>query len=556
MKYLAIAGMAVMGTVVGMAAGGATAQTMIAVDGGKIEGTTLPSGVRAWLGVPFAAPPVRELRWRAPQPVAPWRGVFHADRKGPECIQLLRRKDINHYFGEEATSEDCLYLNVWAPAKDKAPASASASASAANKLPVIVFIHGGGFTVGSSGMALYGGENVAARGDAIFVNMNYRLGILGYMAHPELTAESPHRASGNYGFLDQIAALQWIQKNIARFGGDPARVTISGQSAGAASVGTLLASPLAKGLFQRAVLMSGAGVSNQAPSLAESEKTGLEVQKAVGAASLDEMRQLPADRVFAVQRDFQFGESGSVTVKPNIDGYVLPDTIPNLYAAGKQNDVPVMAGFTADDISFSPLRAVATLEQFRATAAHMYGDRVQQFFDLYPAATDTEAVRMGRLYSRQAMIEKGTRALALAHTQAQQAGGKAPFYMFMFARVQPFNPAVRLKDNPQGAYHTSDVPYWFQTQDALNMFRPTRNWQPYDRALSRRMMDSLLAFARSGDPATPATPWPRWRADSAQYLEFGDSVTVQSEDAAQMDFQNQPVNIAPGGSPLPRMTRD
>lgn len=536
MRYLIIAGL----TAAAMTT--ASAQTTIKLDSGRINGAVLPSGVRAWLGVPYAAPPVRELRWRAPQPVAPWSGVFHADRKGPECIQLLRRKDINHYFGEEATSEDCLYLNVWAPAKTSAKA----------RLPVIVFIHGGGFTVGSSGMALYGGENVAVRGEAIFVNMNYRLGILGYMAHPELTAESPQHASGNYGFLDQIAALQWIQKNIARFGGDPARVTISGQSAGAASVGTLLASPLAKGLFQRAVLMSGAGVSNGAPSLAESEQTGLEVQKALDANSLHDMRQLPADKVFAVQRDFQFGVSGSVSVKPNIDGYVLPDTIPNIYAAGRQNDVPIVAGFTADDISFSPLRGVTTLDQFRATAAAMYGDRVQQFLDLYPAASDADAARMGRIYSRQAMIEKGTRALALS----QQATGKSPFYMFLFSHVQPFNPAVQLKDNPLGAYHTSDVPYWFQTQNALNMFRPTRNWQPYDRALSARMMDSLLAFARSGNPATAATPWPQWRADSAQYLEFGATVTVQSEDAAQMAFQNQPVNIAPGSSPLPRMTRD
>jgi para-nitrobenzyl esterase len=538
MNYLAIAATATILATAGMA----SAQTTISIDSGKIEGITLPSGVRAWLGVPFAAPPLRELRWRAPQAVAPWRGVFHADRKGPECIQLLRRKDINHYFGEESTSEDCLYLNVWSPAK----------AGPKARLPVIVFIHGGGFTVGSSGMALYGGENVAARGDAIFVNMNYRLGILGYMAHPELTAESAQHASGNYGFLDQIAALQWVQKNIARFGGDPLRVTISGQSAGAASVGTLLASPLAKGLFQRAVLMSGAGVSNSAPSLAESEQTGLEVQKAVGAASLDEMRQLPADKVFAVQRDFQFGVSGSVTVKPNIDGYVLPDTIPNIYAAGKQNDVPVMAGFTADDISFSPLRGVSTLAQFRAVGTSMYGDRAQQFLDLYPAASDADAARMSRVYSRQAMIEKGTRTLALA----QQSTGKAPFYMFLFSHVQPFNPAVQIKDNPQGAYHTSDVPYWFQTQDALNMFRATRNWQPSDRALSKRMMDSLLAFARSGNPATPATLWPQWRADSAQYLEFGDNVTVQSEDAAQMEFQNQPVHITPGASPLPRGTRD
>ena len=208
----------------------------VVVDGGALAGTLLDSGVRAYFGVPFAAPPVRDLRWREPQPVAPWKGVYHADRKAPECIQVLRRHDINHYFGEEATSEDCLYLNLWA----------SGTAKPGAKLPVIVYIYGGGFTLGSSGMAMYGGENLAKKG-VVFVNFNYRVGALGFLAHPELTAESPHRASGDYGFLDQIAALQWIKRNIAKFGGDPDNVTISGQSAGAASVSALEASPLAKG---------------------------------------------------------------------------------------------------------------------------------------------------------------------------------------------------------------------------------------------------------------------------------------------------------------------
>lgn len=535
---LAALGLALLCTSAAAAPPGAPLAT---VDSGTLEGKRLSNGVQAYLGIPYAAPPVRELRWREPQPAARWNGVYHADRTGPECIQLLRRKDINHYFGEEATSEDCLYMNVWAPA----PAGPGA------KLPVIVFIHGGGFTVGSSGMALYGGANVAAHG-AVFVNFNYRLGILGFMAHPELSAESPHHASGNYGFLDQVAALRWVQRNIDRFGGDPKRVTIAGQSAGGGSVVALSASPLAAGLFQRAFIQSGASIGTASPSLAESERTGLEVQKAVGAASLAEMRQMPADRIFVVQRDFQFGESGSVSVKPNIDGWFLRDSIANVYAAGRQNDVPIVAGFTNDDISPSPLRLVRTVADLRAQAQRVYGDNAARFLALYPAASDAQATAMGRLSARQAMMEKGTRQLATA----QSATGKSPFYMFLFSRVHPFNPAALPSDAPQGAYHTSDVPYWFQTQDALNLFRPTRLWTAQDRALSARMMDSLLAFARSGDPSTPATPWPAWRADDERYVDFGDRVEVARENVEQLEFQDVPAQFVPAGATVPRLTRD
>ena len=236
----------------------------VVVDGGAVSGKLLDSGVRAYFGVPFAAPPVRDLRWREPRPVAPWKGVYHADRNAPECIQVLRRHDINHYFGEEATSEDCLYLNVWA----------SGTAKPGAKLPVIVYIYGGGFTLGSSGMAMYGGEDLAKKG-VVFVNFNYRVGALGFLAHPELTAESPHHASGDYGFLDQIAALQWIKRNIAKFGGDPDNVTISGQSAGSASVSALEASPLAKDLFQHGFAMSLSFFDDRLtlPRLADAEKT-------------------------------------------------------------------------------------------------------------------------------------------------------------------------------------------------------------------------------------------------------------------------------------------
>ena len=209
----------------------------VVTTGGKVAGTLLPSGVKAYLGVRFAAPPTQDLRWRAPQPVT-WDGIWVADRKGAECIQVLRPHDINHYFGEEPSGEDCLYLNIWAPA----------DANPRSKLPVIVFIYGGGGTIGSAGMAVYGGESVAREG-AIFVNLNYRVGALGFMAHPELTREQGGH-SGNYGYLDQNAALRWVHDNIEAFGGDPAQVIITGQSFGAGSVAAHLFSPLSKGLFR------------------------------------------------------------------------------------------------------------------------------------------------------------------------------------------------------------------------------------------------------------------------------------------------------------------
>jgi len=512
----------------------------ISVESGAVSGKVLPSGVRAYFGIPYAAPPLGELRWREPQLVEPWQGIYHADRMGPECIQVLRRHNLNHYFGEEATSENCLYLNIWA-GKEARPGA---------KLPVIVWIYGGGFTLGSNGMAMYDGENVARKG-TVFVSFNYRVGILGNLAHPELTAESAHRASGNYGLQDQVAALQWIQRNIAKFGGDPDNATITGQSAGAMSVSALEASPLGKGLFNRGFAMSLSMFDNRFkfPRLAEAEKTGLEVQAALGAGSLAEMRLIQADKILAVQKDCQLGCAGTISVPPDIDGYFLPDTVPNIFAAGNQNDVATVSGFTRDESS-NDLRTAADLQAYIAAARKLYGDQAERFLALYPAADDQEAKAMGLLAAREGLVEAGTRNWGLA----QWKTGKAPFYMYMFSRVHPFANGVEFFDGPQkiGAYHTSDVPYWFQTQDAFNKFRTTRVWTALDGALSERMSDCLVAFARTGDPRTLATPWPQWTPDSEQYVEFGDNAGVREENRSRMEFHT-PENITP--SP-PRLSRD
>jgi para-nitrobenzyl esterase len=498
----------------------------VAIDSGSVSGLLLPSGVRAYFGIPFAAPPVRENRWREPQPVSAWKGVYHADRKMPECIQVLRAHNINHYFGEEATSEDCLYLNVWAPAAARPGAG----------LPVIVFIYGGGSTIGSSGMALYGGEGVAKRG-AVFVNFNYRVGALGFLAHPALTAESPHHQSGNYAYLDQVAALQWIQRNIAKFGGDPSKVVISGQSAGAGSVSLLQNSPLAKGLFRGVIGMSGGawGSGGQMGDLATAEKTGIQVQEALKAKSLDDLRQIPADKILALQEDCQLGCAGSIRIGGGtVDGYFMPKTPAQIFAAHEQNDVPAIIGFTHDE-STNALRAAKNLEEYKAAARQLFGNDADAFLKLYPAATDAEAHEMGSAAAREGAIESSQRKWAVA----QAKFGKAPVYIFMYSRVHPYIPGVVIADQNTatiGAYHTSDVPYWFGTQDALNIIRPTRNWTQYDRDLSAKMTDALIAFAKTGNPNTSTVEWPAWSPQKEQLVEFGDQVGVQAMNTARLDF--------------------
>ena len=515
----------------------------ISIDTGKVAGKVIENGIKAYWGIPFAAAPVRELRWKEPQPVKPWKGVYNADRKMPECIQVLRPHNINHYFGEEPTSEDCLYVNVWTPGTAREGAN----------LPVLVFLYGGGSTIGSSGMAIYGGDGVAKRG-AIFVNFNYRVGAMGFMAHPELTKESPHHQSGNYAYLDQIAALQWIHRNIAKFGGDPNKVIISGQSAGAGSVSLLQASPLAKGLFRGVVAMSGGawGNNGEVASLEDSQKTGVKLQEALKVASIDEMRQVPADRILALQEEFQVGaRGGPIRIGgANVDGYFLPESPAKLFAAHKQNDVAVIAGFTHDESS-NQLRTAKTLNEYKTVARNLFGADAEKFLGLYPASNDQEAAAMGATAAREGMVEKGTRNWAMV----QSKSGKAPVWIFLYSRVHPYAPGVKIADQDTttiGAYHTSDVPYWFGTQDALNIIRPTRNWSTYDRDLSAKMTDSLIAFAKSGDPNTAAVRWPVWTPQKEQLIEFGNDIQIQSMNGPRLDFMA--LRAAPAATP--RAARD
>jgi para-nitrobenzyl esterase len=492
----------------------------VAVDSGRVSGKLLASGVKAYFGIPFAAPPVRELRWRPPQAVMPWKGVYNADRMPPKCIQNLRNSDLNHYFGEEPTSEDCLYLNIWAPS----------TAKPGQKLPVLVFIYGGGFTQGSSAMANYGGESLAKKG-AVYVSFNYRVGALGFMAHPELSAESPRRTSGNWGLLDQVAALQWVNRNIGQFGGDPGSVTILGQSAGSAAVSYLQSSPLARGLIHRAFGMSGSAVGGRGrtASLAEGEQSGLRLQEQLKVPSIAEMRRLSAERIYAAQI-----AQGAPRFQPTVDGYLLPESPTQLFAAARQNDIPLLLSLMRDESS-NALRTAKTADEYRAAASQLYGDKAGDFLKLYPVLTDADVSSMGAKAAREAGMETTMRNWALA----QIATGKAPVYISMFSRVHPYVDGVTFSDhNPKtvGAYHTGEVPYWLQTQDAYNMFRPTRNWTPYDRDLAHKLSDSLVAFAKQGNPGTAAIPWPRYDPADEQMMEFGDSIRVLRMNSRGLDF--------------------
>jgi len=311
----------------------------VRVEQGQLSGVPgTDPGVRVYKGVPFAAPPVGDLRWRAPKPAADWPGVRKADQFSATCMQTPYPQGSLYYSEAQPVSEDCLYLNIWTAAK-----------SASDKRPVMVWIHGGAFTRGSGSTPVYDGENFAKKG-VVLVTINYRLGIFGFFAHPELTQESEHHSSGDYGILDEIAALQWVQKNIAKFGGDPKRVTIFGESAGSWAVNVLVASPLTKGLFQRAIGESGANFNKMA-NLADLEKSGAR------AGSIQELRAKSSAEIMKTQGAFSV----------NVDGWLLPTDVMTIFEKGRQNDVPILIGSNADEgTAFTP--AKVTLTGFQSTS--------------------------------------------------------------------------------------------------------------------------------------------------------------------------------------------
>ena len=477
----------------------------IRIEPGLVDGLVLESGVRAWLGIPMAAPPVRELRWKPPQPVPSWNGVFHADRPAPMCLQTLRTRTMNHYFGNEATSEDCLYLNVWAPPSGE-------------KLPVIVWIYGGGFNVGSASMANYSGENLAASG-VVRVNLAYRLGALGFLAHPELTAESGYGGSGNYGLMDLIAGLRWVQRNIAAFGGDPANVTIAGQSAGSMAVALLQASPEARGLFHKVVGMSGSPFGE--PANCRRARRGRERGFGAAARARGALDRGPSGHR---RRQDRGGRRASCTDRPR-------RPLRDRRAAGVRVGA---AQRRARDARLHARRVVSLAgagrrawPSSRRPSAALSRKRPAR---CWPRTAP--AMRRARGAPRPISAATCRSASQMANwARAQAKHSRSPAYAYFFARRQPYAPGITFIDHDPataGAYHSAEIPYFLKTRESLNLFRRTRIWEDIDVALEEDMTALLLSFARSGEPRSKRVPrWPVFDAAQPRVVSLGEEVQVQ-----------------------------
>ncbi|WP_183626358.1 carboxylesterase/lipase family protein [Novosphingobium sediminicola] len=478
------------------AAGSAQAGT-VETTGGMVKGID-DAAVSTYYAIPYAAPPVGDLRWRAPQNAASWQGLRDATRPSAECYQGPPGA-FGPYSAEFMikgnVSEDCLYLNVWTPRK------------ASGKLPVFFYIHGGGFGSGSGTIPVYEGRNLAGRG-AVVVTINYRLGVFGFLAHPELTRESGMASSGNYGLLDMIAALKWVKANIARFGGDPDDVTISGQSAGAAAVNDLVLSPLAKGLFQRAIAQSGSGIGIRSAPLAEAEKVGADLAAKVHAVNIADLRKIDAATLEKLTNVPPPSTSGTmrmpaISFAPNNDGVVLAGD-PGDVKAPVQSLVPFMTGFNADEAL--PTGEKITPAVFEANVKARYGAVADRLIALYPHATDAEAEASSRLLARDRYM-----ANLVLWAEGRAANSGQPVYTYLFTQPYP-----SLGGKSFGSFHTAEVPY---VMGALG--KGGRVFTAADEAVSRHMQDHWLAFMKTGNPSLPNLVWPRTGSSEARVMAIG-----------------------------------
>lgn len=465
----------------------------VEVEGGIIQGT-VAEGLTIYKGIPFAAPPVGDLRWKAPQPVVPWEGVKQTTEYAPAPMQG------GNPHSEK--SEDCLYLNVWTPAK-----------SSKEKLPVLVWIYGGGFSFGSTSDPVHNGEHLARKG-VVLVSIAYRVGQLGFLAHPELSAEHPQKVSGNYGLLDQIAGLQWIQNNISAFGGDPNKVTIFGESAGGISVSMLCASPLAKGLFHGAISQSGGSFGPTRPTtfpgenmkvLQQAEREGVEYVKRAGALSIAELRNVEADEL-----PLGMGMGGAW---PIVDGYVIPDDQYKLYQAGKYNDVPVLLGYNSDEgLSFP---SGNTPEEYIAGVERRFGSFADDLIKAYPVG-ESNVPRSARNLMRDAAFGWHTWSWA----RLQSKAGKSEVYFYYFDQHPE-----RKEGSPEfdhGTPHGVDVPFVF-----MNLDRENPQTSESDLSISEIMGTYWTNFAKYGHPNGDGVPnWPVFSNDNPAVMHLGPTASI------------------------------
>ncbi len=463
----------------------------VRVEGGMVQGT-VEDGLTVYKGIPFAAPPVGDLRWKAPKPVIPWEGVKQTTQFAPGPMQ-----GGNTPSGK---SEDCLYLNIWSPAK-----------SATEKLPVLVWIYGGGFGAGATSEANYSGEQLAKKG-VILVSIAYRVGVLGFLAHPELSAENKQKVSGNYGIFDMVAGLKWIQTNISKFGGDPSKVTIFGESAGGIAVSMLCASPLAKGLFRGAISQSGGsfGPSRKTQTypgenmkrLQYAEQDGAALLKNAGIASIADARKLPADKLPAVR-----GLGGSW---PIVDGYIIPDDQYKLYQARKFNDVAILVGYNSDEgASFSPPR---TPEDYVSQTKTRYGKFADALVKAYPAG-ETTVPKTARDLARDAAF--GWQTWSWARLQAKL--GKANVYLYYFDQHPDYPEGSR--NYGSGSPHGQEVAFVFKHLGG--------NSSEDDKAISEAMATYWTNFAKNGDPNQAGMPiWPTFSDEKPAVMHFNKTPNV------------------------------
>jgi para-nitrobenzyl esterase len=464
----------------------------VEIDTGELDGTR-QGAIVSFKGVPYAAPPVGTLRWRPPQPVEPWRRVRAARRYSPVARQRAEGPGM-------VASEDCLYLNVWTPGLEGPPR------------PVMVFVHGGGFATGSGSEALYDGTELAKQG-LVVVTFNYRLDILGFLAHPGLTAESDAGASGNYGLMDQIAALRWVQRNIEQFGGDPGRVTIVGESAGGRSVSLLMVSPLAEGLFHRAAAQSGS-VRGVSTPLRTREQGGERLAQAVGCAERPNPVGCLRSRTFE-----ELVQAGGIDAGPIVDGWVIPEDPRTVYAEGRQRDVPIIIGSNADEGTFGMLarrRPIRTVAEYEAYVNGLVADGASDVLKRYPASDD-DAVY-------QALNRVGTDQGVTRHARQHARWVSATntrTYVYLFARASPHHQWTGL-----GATHTAELPYLFGNLQFAARRGRLSTFELADRRLSQAMMRYWTQFAATGDPNGAGRPvWPTYGDDETLLVLDGEIAT-------------------------------
>ena len=478
--------------------------TPVAVTGGLVRGALSEThpGILAFKGIPFAAAPVGELRWRPPAPVEAWEGVREATAPGSICMQ--------HGAQQAPQSEDCLFLNVWAPA------------AAAEPLPVMVWIHGGGYRLGAGSGAGYDGSPLASNG-VVLVTINYRLNLFGFLAHAALSAESAHGASGNYGLMDMVAALEWVRDNAAAFGGDPARVAIFGESAGGGAVMALMIAPQAEGLFQRAIAQStyihgwDRPLDSPARGWEPAEAQGEQVAAALGATGTD-AEALASMRAAGAEELLEVTDAGALFVwsgtlwAPNVDGWVIPDDPVALYEAGRQHDVPLIAGITANEGSLFRSRFdIADAGGLEAYIQSDFAGIAAEALDLYDARGDGGA-EAGLDHLVHDLFFAGPARLQLRANVA----AAAPVWFYQFAHVPPTPGGERF-----GAHHASELAYVFGTFDAS----PDTPWTAADRTVSDTIMGYWTQFAAAGDPNRDGLPaWPAYTLDGDAHLTLAASV--------------------------------